>query len=173
MLRTFLNITVLFIVMILLQVVVCNRIILFNVAVPLVFIYFIIRQPMWLPTYILLTLSFLLGLTIDIFSDTPGLNALGCTVIAMLKRPLFFAYVEKDDNTDNIVPSIKSIGFGAYSKYMLSMVAIFCTIVFSIEYFSFAAVKEIAIMVVSSSLFTFVILLGIDSLMSSPREKRL
>lgn len=158
--------------LILVQVLVCNHIILFNVAIAFVFIYVIIRLPVNLSTNWLLTWAFLSGLTVDIFSDTPGVNSLSCTVLAMLKQPTLYAYIPRDDRTKNIIPSLSSLGFAVYGKYLFSMSLLYCILAFSIEYFSYADVKEIAVMSVSSSIFTFLILLGIDSLILNNREKR-
>lgn len=159
--------------LILVQVLVCNQIVLFNVAMAFIFIYVIIRLPMDLSPNWLLTWAFLSGLLVDIFSDTPGVNSLACTLLAMLKRPMLFAYVPKDDRTKNISPSLATLGFSVYGKYLFSMTLVYCLLVFSIEYFNFADVKEIAIMSATSAAFTFLILLGVDSLIVPHREKRL
>lgn len=164
MANTVLRYTLLFILCVLLQVLIFNRIVLFNVAVPVIFIYFIIRLPISIKLPYLFTFAFLLGLFVDIFSDTPGVNALACTLIAALRKPIFFAYMAKDDNTVLMTPSVGSMGFIEYSKYLISFILIYCLLAFSIEYFSFADVKDIAILVGSSSLFTFIILIAIDCL---------
>lgn len=161
----YLNIPVLA-VLILLQVLVCNHIMLFHVAMVFLFIYVILRLPMRLSTGWLLTWAFMAGFIVDIFSDTPGVNSLACTVLAMLKRPVLYAYVPRDDRTKDIEPSLTTLGFAVYSKYLLTMSAIYCLGVFTIEYFNFADVKEIVIMGGSSALLTFVVLLGVDSLLS-------
>lgn len=150
--------------LIIVQVLICNNIMLFNVAMAFVFIYVIIRLPIDLSTSWLLTWAFFSGLVVDIFSDTPGVNSLSCTLLAMLKRPMLYAYVPRDDRTKDIIPSLSSLGFTVYAKYMLSMSAVFCFLEFTIEYFNFADVKEIVIMTASSSILTFLILLGIDSM---------
>lgn len=152
--------------LVIVQVLVCNSIMLFNVAMAFVFIYVIIRLPMDLSVNWLLTWAFFSGLSVDIFSDTPGVNSLACTLLAMLKRPMLYAYVPRDDRTKNIVPSLMSLGFSVYGKYLLSMSCIYCLLAFTIEYFNFADVKEIVIMTVASSAFTFMLLLGIDSLLA-------
>lgn len=159
------NIAIL-ICLVLVQVLVCNNIMLFNVAMAFVFIYVIIRLPMDLSVNWLLTWAFLSGLSVDIFADTPGVNSLACTLLAMLKRPMLYAYIPRDDRTKNIAPSLSSLGFAVYGKYLFSMVTVYCLLAFSIEYFSFADVKEIVIMSVASAILTFLILLGIDSLMA-------
>lgn len=152
--------------LVVIQVLVCNNIMLFNIAMAFVFIYVIIRLPIDMNTNRLLTWAFLAGLAVDIFADTPGVNALACTLLAMLKRPMFFAYVPKDDRTKNITPSLSSLGFAVYGKYLFSMVTVYCLLAFTIEYFNFADVKEIVIMSAASAALTFIILLGIDSLLA-------
>ena len=155
---------ILFILCVLFQALIFNRIILFHVAVPIIFIYFIIRLPIDLKLSYIFVLSFLLGFIVDIFSDTPGVNALACTLISAIRRPIYYAYIAKDDMTSRMVPGVFTMGIWEYSKYLLSFVVIYCLLVFTIEYFSFADVKEIVIISSSSSAFTFVLLLAIDCL---------
>lgn len=164
---------ILFTILILVQVLACNHIMLFGVAIAFVFIYAIIRLPMDLNINWVLTWAFSAGFIVDMFSDTPGVNALACTIIAMIRKPMLYAYVPRDDRTKNIVPSLQSLGFNVYGKYLFSMSTTYCLLAFVIEYFNFANVKEIVIMTLSSAIFTFLILLGIDSLIVSRREKRI
>ena len=65
--------------MVLLQAVLFNHICLFNIAVPFVFITFIMRLPLSININLLIALSFFTGLSVDVFSDTQGMNALACT----------------------------------------------------------------------------------------------
>lgn len=169
--RQTLNIAVLFVAMLLAQVIICNHVLLFGVAVPLIFVYFIIRMPMSMSTNVLLTLSFLLGLAVDICSDTPGVNALACTLTAALKKPVIYAYIQHDDRMKEIIPNVLTLGIADYCKYMLTMVGVFCFLVFSIEYFTFAAVKEIIVLTLGSGLLTFLLLLGLDSLLTVRRNR--
>ena len=159
--------SLLFVICIILQVLIFNPVALFNVAFPIFFIYFIIRLPMDIKLSLLFSLAFFLGLIIDIFSDTPGVNALACTLIAAVRQPIFFAYVDKDDYTRHLIPSVTSLGLAQYSKYLLSFVAIYSLLVFIIEYFSFADVQTLVVMVIASSLLTFIILLATDCLIPS------
>lgn len=59
MTKTIIQFSILFIVLVLLQAMVFNNICLFNVAVPFVFIYFIVYLPLTLSTNWVLTLAFL------------------------------------------------------------------------------------------------------------------
>ena len=139
----------------------------FNVAVPFIFIYFILRLPIGMSQVAELTLAFLMGFLIDLFSDTPGVNSLAATVLAAVKPTVFYAYVARDDKTKKLIPAISTIGWQAYSKFALTMSVIFCFMVFTIEFMSFAGVEEILLMTVSSSLLTFALIIALDSLMNA------
>lgn len=154
----------LFIILVLVQALLMNHIVLFNSAVCFIFIYFIIKLPVNLSTNMLLTLSFLLGLAVDMLSDTPGLNALACTILAVLKRPFFFAYAQHDDHNRNVSPSLGSMGFFTYCKYAFTISAVYCFIALFVEFINFSDVVQIVIKAAASTLFTFLVILAIDSL---------
>lgn len=156
--------SLLLIVLLLFQVLICNHIALFNVAVPIIFIYFIIRLPINLSKGWLFTLAFFTGLVVDICADTAGVNALAATLLAGVKRPVYFAYVTNDDRTKDLIPSISTLGVATFCKYLVTMVGIYCLLVFSIEYFNFADVKDIVILSAASCALTFILLLAIDCL---------
>ena len=69
--------------LILVQVLICNHIMLFNIAMVFVFIYVVISLPLNLSTGWLLTWAFFSGLVVDIFSNTVGVNSLACTLLAI------------------------------------------------------------------------------------------
>lgn len=171
--KSFLQYLFLFVALVLLQVLVFNNLVLFNVAVCFVFIYPLVRLPLSLSTNWLLTFAFLIGVVVDIFSDTPGLNALSAVILASVKRQVTFLYISKDDKTKGEVPCISTMGWAAYSKVLLTLSTIFCIISFLIEFFSFANIGQILIMICSSTLFTFTVLLGIDCIVDSYNAKRL
>lgn len=154
----------LFIVLVLAQVLICNNILLFGVAVPFVFIYFILSLPLNMSLNLVLVLSFALGFFIDIFSDTLGLNSLACIILAVLRRPMFYAYMPREDKMVNLIPCIASMGWENYLKYAVTLSTLFCLVVFGIEFFSFESFGRIIVMALSSMVFTAVLLITADSL---------
>lgn len=146
------------------QVLICNHIVLFNTAMVFIFIYIIISLPTDVNRSVLLTWAFLSGFTVDIFSDTLGLNAFAATILAVAKQPILFAYIPKDDRTKSFEPNLQSLGFADYSKYLISMTLLFSAIIFSIEFISFASFDEIILMILSSGLLSYVVILAIDSI---------
>ena len=169
---TLVRFIILFVVLVLAQVLVCNHIVLFGVGVPMVFIYFIIALPIGMNMNLLYTLAFLIGFIIDIFSDSPGVNSLACLLLALVKTPAFYAYMARDDKTRYILPSISTLGWGVYSKYLLSLTAFYCVAVFAIEYFSLVDVREVLVMAGASTLLTFLLLMAIDCISMTRRPGR-
>lgn len=169
MYRQIITYVILFIVLVLVQVTIFDRVILFSVASPVVYIYFLIRLRMNIGINSLMLLGFLMGLLVDIFADTPGMNALACTILAVSKRPILMAYCPHDDQFNEIIPTLSSLGIWTYTKYLLSMVAVFCLVYFSTEFFSAARLGDILLRTAASTPLSFILILGLDSLIKIPR----
>lgn len=164
----------LFIALVIAQAIIFNNLVLFNAAIAFVFLYMIIGLPITTSTNAVMLTGFMLGLCVDVFQDTPGLNAMACTIVSFMRRPIFHLYVPSDDDLSGRRISIRSIGTPAYLKFMLTIVLIFCIIVFSIEAFSFFAPERLGLRILSSTAFTFIVIYSIDSLTTRRRsEKRL
>ena len=173
MAKTVFSYILLFVVLVAAQAVVFNQICLFGVAVPLVFIFFILRLPVNTGPNTLLTLGFILGLTVDVFSDTPGMNALCCTVLAGLRNPILHLYLPREDNISNPIPSMKSLTGSVYLKYVITAITLYCVLYFILESFTFFALRMLILRIAASTLLTFIIIICIDSLTSLKSEKRL
>ena len=114
MTKTVIQFIVLFLALVVVQLV-CNKIVLFNIAMPVVFIYLILRLPVNLHGGWVLTVAFFSGLIIDIFNNTPGMNALACTVLAAVRRPVFNLFVSRENDMNIPIPSVDSM-VTAFSK---------------------------------------------------------
>lgn len=117
-----------------------------------------------------LTISFLMGFIIDVFSDTPGVNALSCTVLAMLRRPVFKLYTGGDEAFDEVLPCISSLGPAMYAKYMISCTLLYCLLCFSLIYFTFIAFGGLLLKVLASTVLSAALLMGIDGMVGGPRR---
>lgn len=159
--------------MVLAQAIIFNHICLFNIATPIIFFYFILRLPISLSVNWVLSLSFLLGLSLDIFSDTQGMNALACTILGGLRKPLFSLYSPREDEVANIIPSIQSLGIGTYLKYSFTATLLYCFLILLIQAFQVEDIYLLILRTVASTLLSFILILGIDSIMTISSEKRL
>lgn len=152
------------------QAIIFNHLILFDVAVPEVFIGLIILLPVTLGTNLSTLLGFLAGLILDIFCDTPGVNTLCCTVLAFIRKPVFHLYVSMDDDLASRVPSSRSMGHAAFMKYLVSMCFLFCFMLFTVEAFQFFNFKLWIFRVTASAAYTFILLYAMDCLKLRSRE---
>lgn len=172
MTKTVIQLVVLAIVLLLVQVV-CSKIIFFGIAMPIVFIYLLLRLPINMHNNWCFLIAFAMGLTVDIFNNTAGMNAMAALVMTALRQPVFNLFIVRDDDTADPMPSIESVGFGNYARYASVLIAVFCTALFLIQAFSLRDFLLTLRRIVGSSALTIVLILGIDSLVSTRREKRL
>ena len=172
MTKTVIQFILLFIVLTVLQLV-CNKIVLWGVAMPVVFIYLILRLPVNLHGGWVLTIAFFSGLIIDIFDNTPGMNALACTLMAAVRRPVFNMFVSRGNDMNIPIPSVDSMGIGDYFKYMATLVTLYCSLIFLIQAFSLHDIVLTLARIAASSALSIMIIFALDSLVSTRREKRL
>ncbi|MBQ0120648.1 MAG: rod shape-determining protein MreD [Bacteroidales bacterium] len=170
--KSIIQFAILFVVLTLLQVV-CNKVILFDVATPIIFIYLLFRFPVNMHKALLFSLAFAMGLIIDIFGNTSGMHAMACTLTAALRLPVINLYITREDEMNSPLPSIDSMGFTCYFKYVSTMALIYCTILFFIQAFTLNDLLLTVERIGASSVLSILLLLGIDSLVSTRREKKL
>ena len=72
----------------------------------MLYIYYILILNAETPRKSLLLQAFFIGLCIDIFSNTPGMNAAAATMMAFTRRPLLRMQMLRDV-TDDYVPGIR------------------------------------------------------------------
>ena len=160
-------------ILVLAQVIVFNHICLFNVAVPLVFIYLLVRLPITLSVNWMLTIGFFLGLIVDIFSDTYGMNTLACTIEAMMRKPILRLYVPREEDLTRPEPSMYSLGTATYLKYLLTLTLLYCSLIFLIEAFTFFNPVRLLLRIVFSTILSMALMIGIDGFLTPQSEKRL
>ena len=118
------------------QVLVFGRIHLFHYATPLFYVYFVAMFPRNHEKWAILVWSFLLGLCVDIFSNTPGLAAASLTVIAAIQPYYLELYVPRD-SADNLKPSMKTLGPVKFAYYIVPIVLVYCLLFYSLEMLTF------------------------------------
>ena len=147
---------------ILVQVLILNHIHLFNVATPLVYVYFILLFPRNQQHWVSVLRAFFFGLILDSFSNTPGETAFALTLTAFLQPYFLSLYLERD-NSDNFTPSMAKMGFMKYATYVLLLTFIFCFTLFTLEAFSFFNWAQWLLCILGSWGVTSLIIIAIDS----------
>lgn len=163
MVKEFIKYALMFVILVVAQVVVFNHLCLFNVAIPLVFIYFIVKLPTSLGTNWTIALSFLLGFTVDVFSNSPGMNALACTVCGAVRMPVLRLYYPREEDMAAPEPSPRTLGPAPFMKYAATLTALYCLLFFFIEAFAFYNWGLMLARAAASALLTFIIIMAIES----------
>lgn len=162
--KTALYIAMLFVVLLLVQAVIFNNLVLFNCAMPFIFIYVLITMPVTTPPNLAMTVGFALGLCVDAFADTYGLNALCCVILAFVRRPLFHLYVPHDDDLAGQCLNMRTMAVSAFLKYALTMTLVYCVCANVIESFSLFNPLRMLLRIVASTVYTTVLIYAVDSL---------
>ena len=164
-----LQILLAFVLLVPAQALIFNHLALFNVAIPLVFLYIIVMLPVTLGTNLSTTIGFLAGLTLDMFCDTAGVNTVSCTMLAFARKPIFHLYMSTDDDLAGRSPSVHSMGHGAFMKYLITFVLAYCSIMFTIEAFQFFNFRLLVLRIIASSAYSFILIYALDCAVSRRR----
>ncbi|HBX46919.1 rod shape-determining protein MreD [Limibacterium fermenti] len=157
--------------LVLLQTLLLNRIHLFGVATPVLYIYFLLKLPIGRNPFYVIISGFMMGLLIDIFLNTPGMNAAATTIVAAFRKPVINLIFGREDY-EQYVPGIHS-STGPFVRFTILMVVFHQTLLFFIESFTFFNITHTLLLIISSSLITCILIFALDSLThnSNPREQ--
>jgi len=163
----FKNIT-LFISLVLIQVLILNNITLFGYLTPYIYILFVILYPLRKNKGNFLFLSFLLGLSIDFFSNSGGINAAATLFIAYIRLPLLTKILNKYD-LDYQSFTIQSTSYLKSFTFIFILTAVHHFILFSLEYFSFNSFGYIITKILFNSILSSISIFIIVFLLSKKK----
>ena len=157
-----------FILLLLVQVIICNHINFFGYINPYIYIIFIFLFPIRDSRVVLLLVSFLLGLFVDMFSDSGGVHAAASVCLAyarpiLLKSSFGMLYEHHSIkfSTTEIGSLITYITFGAILHHL---------ILFTFEIFNISDILLILKKTLFSSIFTIVLSVLMIILFSQNRK---
>lgn len=160
--------TILFIILVLLQVMVLNRVSFLGYAIPFLYIYFIIKLPIGMNRSLTTLLGFAIGFVIDIFCNTPGINAAATTFAAFVRRPVQKLFFAIDDYNEQL-PRLSLLG-GTFIKYAITICFIHNVVLISIESFSYLNILTIVYRIVLSTVITSILIFALEGF--SIRKKK-
>ena len=150
-----------FVVLVLVQVLLLNNICLFGLATPFVYIYFLLALDRDTDRNVLMIMAFALGLLVDVFSNTPGVNA-GASVLVAFLRPALLRLFAPREEFENFEPSISVMGIWPFIRYATVMVLLHHTTLFFLEAFSFVQIEFLLLRILSSTLLTVMLVMAIE-----------
>ncbi len=162
MINDFIRNLIYFVVFVLIQVLFLNHIHFLRMAIPFLYIYFLLKLPYGFSRMNMLLVSFLTGLIIDMFTNTPGMHAAACTLVGFCREPLIRFLIGKD-LPEGIYPSFRTFGYGGFFRYTLSFVIIHHVTLFLIESLSLFDPLFLIIRILASGVLTTLLICGIEA----------
>ncbi|RKR85566.1 rod shape-determining protein MreD [Mucilaginibacter gracilis] len=160
-----------FVLSVALQVFLLKNITLYNLATPYTYILFILLLPFNVPNIVLFILSFILGLTLDAFYDTPGLHAAACVVLAFVRIVFINITVQKDGFDNEPEPTLSIMGFRWFFAYVFILTLFHHFFLFNLEVFRLSEIQYTLSRFALSSVFT-VFLIVISGLLFFRKRER-
>jgi rod shape-determining protein MreD len=161
-----------FIILVFLQVFLLKNITLYNLSTPYLYIMFILLLPFEIPNVLLFALSFILGLTIDSFYDTPGLHAASCVLLAFVRILFISITVQKDGFDNEPEPTLNVMGLRWFFTYALILTLAHHFFLFNLEVFRFSEMPYTLSRFVLSSIFTVFLMLLSGFLFYRKKERK-
>lgn len=120
-------------------------------------LYMTIRIPVEWSRIGQIIVGFLVGLIIDIFSNTPGLHALACTTTMWMRLPILHMFIVADD-IKNGCPTYRRLGSSVFVRFLAVLVVVHCVVLYTIEAFTLFNFFHLVLKIVISSVLSFAVL---------------
>lgn len=147
-----------FAVLVLAQILVFNNIELGGYLNPYIYTLFILLLPFETPGWIVLLSGFLLGLSIDIFSETMGMHTAATTLMAYM-RPMALSMVSPRDGYESgSFPRVYYYGFLWFIQYTFILLFAHHSVLFFIELFSIKDFFHVILRILLSTTFSVLII---------------
>jgi len=148
-------------ILILFQVLVLNNIQVSGFINPYMYVLFILLLPFETPRWLLLISGFAIGISIDLFANTPGMHTSATVFMAFLRPYVLKFIMPHDEYEPGTYPRLYYFGFTWFFKYSLVLVFLHHTFLFYVEAFRITFFFHTMLRVLLSTLFSvFLIILS-------------
>ena len=124
-----------FLFLVFIQVLIFNNIQISGLINPYVYVIFILLLPFETPKLALLGLAFLLGISVDLFANTPGMHSTATVLMAFLRPYVLSIIAPRDGYETGTFPRVYYYGFFWFLKYAAILVTIHHLTLFYLEIF--------------------------------------
>lgn len=149
----------LFLFLVFLQVLILNNIQLSGYINPYLYILFILWLPVDTNKLLVMLIAFLLGLSVDIFSNTVGMHAAATVFLAFCRPYILQSLAPRDGYETDMVPGIQAFGINWFLGYASICIFLHHFFLFYLEVFRFSDFFVTFGRVLSSSVFTLIMVI--------------
>ena len=159
-----------FFIVLILQVLVFNNIQFSGSINPFFYVLFILLLPFETPRWLVLISSFLLGLSVDIFSHSYGMHAAASVFIAYI-RPYTIRFIHsKKEYETGVLPTMGHLGFAWFISYASLLIFIHHFIYFFLEVFRLSDFLSTFYRIIYSSIATIFVIIAEQFLFFKERK---
>ena len=159
-----------FFIYLLLQVLLLKNLVLFNTAFCFLYVAFILFLPVETNTLVLMLIAFVFGFLIDIFYDSLGLHACTLVLIAYLRNYWLSAITPQGGYDAGSGPALLVNGAQWFLVYTIPLIFLHHVVLFFVEAGGFFVFWYTMLKVISSLLFTMIVIVLVQYL--SPERRR-
>lgn len=152
-----------YIVVMILQVLLFDRLQLWGVCHPYIYLLCLLMLPITLPHSVQMLIGAAAGLVMDIFCNSIGIHMAAC-ILLMFIRPYLLGVIVNDKDRLNEQISLHALGMEAMLKYVVILVVIHHLTVFTLAAWSWSYIGFILLETLVSSIITIVLILGYNIL---------
>lgn len=160
-----------FLILLLFQVLVINSLNWGGYIYPAFYIYFILVLPFETAGWALLLSAFFMGLGVDYFSNSMGVNAAASVLTAFIRPTVLRLLSTKRDHDANILPGVRDFGIAWFLSYMVILVFMHHLFLFFLEYFSLQGFLQTIIRIILSSVVTILLALLVQLIFDQNEKK--
>jgi rod shape-determining protein MreD len=149
------------VLIVLLQVLLFDRLQIGGWGYPMVYVVILMNIPVQMPRWIEMFIGAMLGLLVDIWSTSIGVNMAACILFSYL-RPIFLAHMVQDIERVSGEVYSRSIGLLEYTKILSILVILHHFVVFVLEAWSWHNWWIIIVQTLISSILSLVLIMIYD-----------
>ncbi len=160
-LRGYLKLLGMYVLLVVVQVLVFNNIKISSYGItPMFYVLFVLSVPFEVPNWLQLFFAFVLGYSVDMFADTPGLNTAASVFMAFMRPVMLNLLAPRDGYESGLFPYATYMGMPWYIRYSVPLILAHHLSFFLIDSIGFFSLSRILIKVLATTSVTilFVIL---------------
>lgn len=161
-----------FLVLVGIQVTVLNNVQLSGYINPYLYVLFILLLPVKFPRIIGMLLALVLGITIDMFTNTLGMHAAATVCMAFARPFVLKIFAPRDGYEADATPNIKDLGFQWFLVYTTVLVLIHHFVLFYVEVFRFSEFFITLLRVILSAALTLTLIFISQFLFGKTKRER-
>jgi rod shape-determining protein MreD len=163
-----------FVLFLLIQIIILNEVPpLHQFITPYLYFIFLLWLPFGTSRLTLTILGFLLGYSLDVFTNTPGLHAAACTLIGYV-RPSILNLLLAQETSEELTkePSVGSMGWGPYFIYVVILTFTHHFYLVLLEWLQFGNFLYFIGKVMATSLMSVLLIFVVELVMNRRKLKR-